>query len=102
MALNLSKWKTVLKTINSNFNQCFLDRLEDQVESPEQTSMELRADIVTSYRELMEFLQAYTTLSTAGEYDKVNKMINELIAQYNKLVANRTNNKEEIAEQENV
>lgn len=100
--LNLSSWLGHMKGINTNFNQRFLDRLEDNVDSPEQSTLELRAEIIISYRQLMSFLQAYTTLSTSEEYTKVNKLINELITQYNLLVSKRTNNKDEIANQEDV
>jgi len=99
-SLSLTEWKAELKTINVNFNQRYLDRLSDNADHPEQTSLDLRAGIITSYRELLAYLQAYTTLSTAGEYEKLNKLINELISEYNKMLAARKSKNEEISEQE--
>ena len=90
--LNLFEWLDKLKTINNKFNQRFLDRLEDQIDSPEKNTLELRAEVINSYRQLIKYLQAYTTLSTGDEYTKVNKLINELITQYNMMLAMRAHN----------
>jgi hypothetical protein len=42
--LSLSPWMTELKSINAALNQQSLAKVEDQVESPEQSSRELRVD----------------------------------------------------------
>lgn len=93
-ALNLRDWKTELKNINTNFNQRYLARIEENADNPEATAIELRVGITASYRNLMNYLQAYATLSTGGEYDKVIKLINELVDEYNKLIKSRSNSEE--------
>ncbi|MCY1636318.1 DUF6261 family protein [Marinifilum sp. D737] len=94
-ALKLIDWKTELKSINTKFNQRYLARIEENADNPETTAMELRAGIAASYRSLTNYLQAYATLSTEGEYDKVVKLINELVDEYNKLIKSRTNSEKE-------
>lgn len=98
--LNLTDWADVLKSLNTQFNEKYLTRIADQAEAPEQKSIDLRVQIIDKYRTLMAHLQAYTTLSRDNSYEKVNKQINTLIEQYNKMLTARSSSKEEVLEQE--
>ncbi|PXX97812.1 hypothetical protein DF185_17750 [Marinifilum breve] len=94
-ALKLSDWTTELKNTNTSFNQRYLARVEENAEHPEASSNEMRAGIIVSYRKLMDHLQAYATLSSGGEYDKITKLINQLVDEYNKMLAPRIKSKKE-------
>ena len=95
--LGLTAWLTELKFANILFQERYIARLKDDANSPEEKTIELRKDIIQSYRTLLAHLQAHATLSTDNSYDPVINQTNQLIEQYNKLVAARGTNKEEEA-----
>jgi len=93
--LGLIAWVAELKAANNLFEERYIARLKDNANSPEEKTIELRKEIIQSYRTLLAHLQAHATLSTDNSYDAVIQQINQLIEQYNKLVAARGTNKEE-------
>jgi hypothetical protein len=93
--LGLIAWVAELKAANNLFEERYLDRLKDDANNPEEKTFELRKEIILSYRTLLAHLQAHATISTDNSYDTVVQQINQLIEQYNKLVAARGSNKEE-------
>lgn len=93
--LGLTAWLAELKAANILFQERYIARLKDDADSPEEKTIELRKDIIQSYRTLLAHLQAHATLSTDNSYNAVVQQINQLIEQYNKLVAGRGTNKEE-------
>ena len=93
--LGLIAWVAELKTANKLFEERYIARLKDDADSPEEKTIELRKQIIQSYRSLLAHLQAHATLSTDNSYDAMINQTNQLIEQYNKLVAARGSNKEE-------
>ncbi len=93
--LGLIAWVAELKAANNLFEERYIARLKDNANSPEEKTIELRKEIIQSYRTLLAHLQAHATLSTDNSYDAVIQQINQLIEQYNKLVDARGTNKEE-------
>lgn len=93
--LSLTTWLAELKAANKLFEERYIARLKEEASSPEEKTIELRKDIIQSYRTLLAHLQAHATLSTDNSYEAVVQQINQLIEQYNKLVATRGNSKEE-------
>jgi hypothetical protein len=93
--LALTAWTGELKVANALFEERYIARLKDDADSPEEKTIELRKQIILSYRTLLAHLQAHATLSVDNSYNAVVQQINQLIEQYNKLVANRGNSKEE-------
>lgn len=95
--LNLTKWVLELKIANNLFEERYIARLKEAAEEPEQNTIDLRKQIIKSYRKLTAHLQSHATLSGNDSYEAVVQQINQLIEQYNKLVASRGNSKEEEA-----
>jgi hypothetical protein len=93
--LNLNEWVAELKMANTLFGERYLARIRDDADNPEQKTIELRKQIIQSYRILISHLQAHATLSIDETYTEVIKQANLLIEQYNQLVDSRSNNKEE-------
>ena len=93
--LGLTAWTGELKIANELFVERYIDRLKDDAASPEEKTVELRKEIIQSYRTLLAHLEAHATLSIDNSYNAVIQQINQLIEQYNKLVAARGTNKEE-------
>ena len=93
--LDLIAWVAELKAANNLFEERYIDRIKEDAEAPEQRTIELRKQIIQSYRTLLAHLQAHATLSTDNSYDPVINQTNQLIEQYNRLVDVRGSNKEE-------
>lgn len=93
--LNLTNWVLELKIANNLFEERYIARLKEDAEEPEQKTIDLRKQIIKSYRNLTAHLQSHATLSGNDSYEDVISQINQLIEQYNKLVATRGPNKEE-------
>ena len=93
--LSLTAWVSELKAANNLFEQRYIARIKDDADSPEEKTIELRKDIILSYRTLLAHLQAHATISNDNAYDVVIQQINQLIEQYNKLVTTRGNSKNE-------
>ncbi len=93
--LNMPSWVTELKTANKLFDDRYLVRLKEDAMAPEENTVEVRSQIIQSYRTLLAHLQAHATLSIDNSYTETVKQINLLIEQFNKLVAGRSSTKEE-------
>jgi len=93
--LGLTAWLAELKAANTLFEERYIARLKEEANSPEEKSIDLRKQIIQSYRTLLAHLQAHATLSTDNSYDAVVQQINQLIEEYNRLVAARGTIKEE-------
>jgi len=93
--LSMPAWVTELKTVNTLFDQRYIDRLKEDAKAPEEKSVEVRGQINQSYRTLLAHLQAHATLSIDETYNETVKQINLLIQQFNQLVTARGNSKEE-------
>jgi len=93
--LSLTDWVKEMKTANILFNNRYLDRIKEDADAPEIKTIELRKQIIQSYRTLLAHLEAHATLSSETVYSNTISQINLLIEQYNNLVAGRSKNKEE-------
>lgn len=102
-ALNLlgaSSWINKLQEINNQFETRYLDRIKDEASAPEFKMIDYRKKIIESYRDLIRHLDAHATLTGDAIYLELQNEINQLIAEYNKLIENRTKKKEETLTEE--
>lgn len=100
--LNLTTWKNELKTLNTAFNEKFLDRSHEYgSESP--VTLKQRREIATqSYYELRDMLDAYARINkNSADFQAAVNDINAIIGHYNQLVENRQNNSDSSNPEEN-
>lgn len=89
-ALNLGAWTAELKTANDLFNDSYLKRVDEKASAPQIKSFQARKKAISTYRELVQQIEARATLAGDGTYNSLINSLNSLIEKYNTLGDNRT------------
>ncbi|TYP70888.1 hypothetical protein BD809_11156 [Aquimarina intermedia] len=88
--LQLTDWVSHMKTVNTVFNNKFLERNSEYATATKENLSSMRDEAVTAYRVLMDHITAHATLNgTAALTNLINKL-NALTDNYNTLIENRT------------
>lgn len=94
--LNLTDWKNELKTVNTQFNDTYINRTQEYGNTSPETLKQKREVTNTDYYALRDRINALHTLveTLPSPYDTVINQLNALIEQYNSLINNRGNTPE--------
>lgn len=89
-ALQLGTWIDELEQANNSFSSLYLQRVTDISNNPLESVKEKRLAMSTEYYALRDMLTAYHTIHKgAAPFSTTVNQLNELINQYNTLLANR-------------
>ncbi len=83
--LNLTEWFTNLEESNTEFNELYMQRVDEEAGKPKLNLKALRKDSITQYRELDKFLTSNAIINPSELYQSTANKINELIDKYNVL-----------------
>ncbi|TAJ12122.1 hypothetical protein DMA11_14240 [Marinilabiliaceae bacterium JC017] len=98
-SLNIGDWVNELDEANTLFNDRYLARVKESAQAPDIKMADLRKAATGHYRELLKFITAYATLDETNSYNPLIREVNQLIEQYNRLIAQREVKEPKEAEQ---
>ena len=90
--IHLNDWFLKMDKENKFFNERYIDRTDENSKKLDEKAKELRKTVTEDYYTLRNHLNAYATIEEEA-YSPVIKQINDLIVQYNDMVARRQGNK---------
>ncbi|WP_046745422.1 DUF6261 family protein [Kordia zhangzhouensis] len=93
--LHLSDWVQALETVNREFGQLYVARVSEIATNDIPTFTSLRDGATAVYRTLVERLEAFVTLNTHDDHQKLHVEIHELVRQYNQVVKTRRKKRSE-------
>ena len=83
--LNLAPWINELQTTNQEFNNIFMNRVEETNQKPSLKTIEARKVTTAAYRTLVQHIDARALLATDNSYEALVGELNVLIAKYNRV-----------------
>jgi hypothetical protein len=90
--LNLQDWVDELKNANTAFNDQYINRSRSNAAQPDGDMTEVRQLVTEKYRALADNIFARMVISPSVKYDNLVKDLNEITAQYNLVITNRSSN----------
>lgn len=89
-ALGLMEWFDKMLTYNQEFNTVYLNRVQEQSEVEDVSMLDLRNQLMSDYKNMLNLLEAYTFLDDTGKFQLVVDNLNVLIEDYKKLLKLRS------------
>lgn len=86
---------TEMITANTEFSDCFIDRIEEQAKETGENAGKLINEALQKYRLLVRHIEAHATISPSKERDVLISQLNSLINRYNSTMAMRNHTKPE-------
>ena len=83
--LNLAPWINELQTTNQEFNNIFMNRVEETNQKPSLKTIEARKATTAAYRTLVQHIDARALLATDNSYEALVGELNVLIVKYNRV-----------------
>lgn len=93
--LGITDWLEELEDANQTFRQYYLERLQEDANSPEIKLKDLRKEMTDLYRLLTNQLEVQATISEESLFEETIRSINELNERFNRLVISRQEDGEE-------
>ncbi|TCI95086.1 DUF6261 family protein [Tenacibaculum sp. M341] len=91
VSLNATEWIGNLNKTNLDFNNKYLERIDELVARDNIDFLELRTDAIKAYKNLVDHISAHTILSENEAYSVLSEKIDSLSEYYNRVVDNRSN-----------
>lgn len=83
--LNLAPWINELQTTNQEFNNIFMNRVEETNQKPSLKTIEARKVTTAAYRTLVQHIDARALLASDNSYEALVGELNVLIVKYNRV-----------------
>ncbi|WP_321516473.1 DUF6261 family protein [Marinifilum fragile] len=93
--LSLTAWADELEAANAKFNTDYLDRVKEDAEQSDVKIIDIRNQMIESYRVLTTRIEAFATISDDETYATIINQVNSVIPKYNAVVDARKPKKEE-------
>ncbi|PXY02926.1 hypothetical protein DF185_02195 [Marinifilum breve] len=93
--LSLTAWANELEVANAKFNSDYLDRVKEDAEQTDVKIIDIRNQMIESYRVLTTRIEAFATISDDQTYSTIINQVNSVIPKYNAVVDARKPKKEE-------
>ena len=87
--IGLTEWVPPLKATNEELGDTFIDRTREDGDKPDKNFLEQRPMALAVHLKLLKVIDAKNTLAPDPKLDQIIGQVNELIAKYNQMVAQR-------------
>lgn len=87
--LHLTDWSAYLNTVNVQFNERFMDRIDEIAAKDDATFVALRDEVCDAYQLFCTHVEAHITLKGVETYKPLIDPLNTLIEKYNLILSRR-------------